>query len=81
MMAIRNESAAKASTIGRAVVSGLQKSHDAEIAQRREAAAALSNWSYQQQVLLQNQQMINAINRPRMTTCQYVGAYLQCSTF
>jgi hypothetical protein len=60
---------------------GLNQSHSAEIARRQQAAAALSNWAYQQQVLLQNQQMINAMNQPRMTNCQYVGAYLQCTTF
>ena len=38
-------------------------------------------WAYQQQVLQQNQQAINAANRPRMTNCQYVGTYLNCTTF
>jgi hypothetical protein len=60
---------------------GLNQSHAAEMARRQQAAAALSNWAYQQQVLLQNQQMINAMNQPRMTNCQYVGAYLQCTSF
>jgi len=30
---------------------------------------------------MQNQQMINAMNQPRMTNCQYVGTYLNCTTF
>jgi hypothetical protein len=25
--------------------------------------------------------MINAMKQPRMTNCQYVGAYLNCTTF
>jgi hypothetical protein len=60
---------------------GLNQSHAAEMARRQQAAAALSNWAYQQQVLLQNQQMINAMNQPRMTNCQYVGTMLNCTTF
>jgi hypothetical protein len=59
----------------------LTNAHAYEIQQRQAAAAALSNWAYQQQVLLQNQQAINAANRPRMTNCQYVGTYLNCTTF
>lgn len=59
----------------------LNNAHAYEIQQRQAAAAALSNWAYQQQVLLQNQQAINAANRPRMTNCQYVGTYLNCTTF
>jgi hypothetical protein len=59
----------------------LNNAHAYEVQQRQAAAAALSNWAYQQQVLLQNQQAINAANRPRMTNCQYVGAYLNCTTF
>ena len=42
---------------------------------------ALQNWAYQQQILQQNQQLINAYNQPRMTNCQYAGAMLNCSTF
>jgi len=59
----------------------LAQSHNAEIARRQQAAAALSNYVYQQQVLIQNQQMIDAANRPRVTNCQYVGAYLNCTTY
>jgi len=46
-----------------------------------DCAAAFSQWAYQQQVLLQNQQMINAMGQPRMTNCQYVGTMLNCTTF
>jgi hypothetical protein len=63
------------------IAQGLNQSHSAEVARRQQAANALAQWGYQQQVLAQNQQMINAANRPRQTNCQYVGAYLQCTTF
>ena len=59
----------------------LGQSHNAEVARRQQAAAALSNYAYQQQVLVQNQQMIIAAYRPRTTNCQYVGAYLTCTTY
>jgi hypothetical protein len=67
-------------TVSAAINRDLNASHNTEVAQRQ-AAAALSNWAYQQQVLLQNQQAVNAANRPRTTNCQYVGAYLNCTTF
>jgi hypothetical protein len=73
----RTELAAAAQSIDR----HLQQAHNAEIQQRQAAAAAFSQWAYQQQVLQQNQQAINAANRPRMTNCQYVGTYLNCTTF
>jgi hypothetical protein len=67
--------------VNREIASGLEKSHSAELARRQAAATALSNWAYQQQILLQNQQAINAMNQPRMTNCQYIGAMLNCTTF
>jgi hypothetical protein len=59
----------------------LTDSHRYEVQQRQAAAAAFSQWNYQQQVLLQNQQMINAMGQPRMTNCQYVGTMLNCTSF
>lgn len=64
-----------------AIRSNLARSHEAEIAQRQRAAVALQQWTYQQQVLMQQQQVINAMNQPRYTNCQYVGAVLNCATF
>jgi hypothetical protein len=81
----RDALSAEASASGAAVASALQKNldqaHASELSRRQAAATALSNWAYQQQVLMQNQQMINAMNQPRMTNCQYVGTYLNCTTF
>jgi hypothetical protein len=72
---------ARLASASAAINRDLNASHNTEVAQRQAAAAALQNWAYQQQVLLQNQQAINAANRPRMTNCQYVGTYLNCTTF
>lgn len=79
--AIARDRQSEVSAIARTIDQGLAQSHNAEVSQRQAAAAALQNWSYQQQVLQQNQQAINAANRPRMTNCQYVGTYLNCTTF
>jgi hypothetical protein len=49
---------------------------------QRQAAIANSYNAYATQTLLnQNQQMINAYNRPRSTNCNVVGGYLNCTTF
>lgn len=63
----------------------LNASHQAELNRRAQAAQALGasmvTMSNNMAIQQQNQQMINAMNRPRTTNCQYVGAMLQCSTF
>lgn len=60
---------------------GLQQSHSAELGRRQQAAYAIQQWSYQQQVLSQQQQMINAATQPRTTNCRYIGSQLSCTTF
>lgn len=77
----RADAAARAEVVKQYVAGGLEQSHNAELARRQAATVALGNWLYQQQVLLQNQQLINAATRPQMTSCQYVGAMLSCTTF
>jgi hypothetical protein len=52
-------------------IADLNASHQAEMAQRQAAAAALMQWSAQQQ-------MINAINRPVVTTCNRFGSSVNC---
>jgi hypothetical protein len=59
----------------------LAQAHQYEIQQRQAALSALSQWAYQQQVVMQNQQMINAMNRPVMTSCRYIGATLNCASY
>jgi len=53
------------------IVSGLEQSHQAELARRQEALNALSQWA-------QTQQMINAMNRPVFTNCSRVGSFTNC---
>jgi hypothetical protein len=62
-------------------ISSLSQSHNAEIQQRQAASQSLQNWLYQQQVLLNQQQAINSMNRPRITNCQYFGNQIRCTGF
>jgi hypothetical protein len=50
----------------------LNASHRAELAQRQAAYNALSQWSYQQQVLRQNQELIDAQRNNNMMHCTMV---------
>jgi hypothetical protein len=56
----------------------LAASHQAELVQRQAAFNALSQWAYQQQVLIQNQQAINALTRPVVTSCSSYGYSVHC---
>ena len=59
----------------------LNQSHSYQLSQRQEAARFLQQWSYQQQQLQQNLQMINSINRPTTTNCRYVGSNISCTSY
>ena len=59
----------------------LSTAHYAEIQQRQAAFLALAQWSQQQQMLMQNQQLINSLNRPVMTNCYRVGNSVQCTSY
>jgi hypothetical protein len=72
---------ANVSQMGRQLDGELAQAHQYEVQQRQAALSALSQWAYQQQVVMQNQQMINAMNRPVMTNCRYVGATLNCTSY
>jgi hypothetical protein len=63
------------------IAGGLQTQHTVELEQRQRAAAAFQQWSYQQQALQQQQQAINAANRPRTIDCNYVGNTAQCNSY
>lgn len=74
----------------RVVLSQLERdlyvSHQSELAQRQAAWDALAQWGYQQQILMQNQQLINSLNqttirRPAITNCTRVGNSVQCSSY
>jgi len=62
------------------ISSQLQNQHQFELEQRQRAAAAMQQWSYQQQVLANQQQAINAMNQPRTINCNYFGNTAQCSS-
>lgn len=63
------------------VAQQLQAAHQYELQNRAAAAAALQQWSFQQQLLQQNQQMINSLQRPAMTNCRFVGNQMYCTTY
>jgi hypothetical protein len=63
------------------IQSGLEAQHSAGMRQRQAAIANAYNVYATQTLLNQNQQMINAYNRPRSTNCSVVGGYLNCTTY
>ena len=72
---------AEFSQIGERIVSQLNQAHQYELTQRQLAAQALQTWAYQQQVLYNQQQLLNAATRPITMNCRYVGNSLQCTQF
>lgn len=59
----------------------LATSHQVELAQRQAALNSLSQWAYQQQVLMQNQQMINSLIRPVITNCTNYDNSTHCTSY
>jgi hypothetical protein len=59
----------------------LSSAHYDEVQQREDAFLALTQWSQQQQMLIQNQQLINALNRPVITNCYRDGNSVQCTSY
>jgi hypothetical protein len=74
-----NEYRGKLTEAGARIEAQLQNQHQFELEQRQRAAAAMQQWAYQQQQLYQNQQMINALNRPHTINCNYLENTAQCS--
>jgi hypothetical protein len=58
----------------------LKNEHQSEIEQRQRAAAAMQQWTYQQQQLRQNQEAINTANRSRTINCNYFGDTMRCTS-
>ena len=56
----------------------LSSAHQSELQDRQRAAAFLQQWSFQQQLLMQNQQLINSVNKPTVTNCNYIGNTFSC---
>lgn len=72
---------AEFSQIGQRIESQLNLAHQYELTQRQIAAQALQAWAYQQQVLYNQQQLLNAATRPITTNCRYIGNSLHCTQF
>ena len=81
MTANRNERIQKYTEQLKQLDRELTSAHYAEAQQRQAAFFALAQWSQQQQMLMQNQQMINAINRPVTTNCYRIGNSVQCTSY
>ena len=62
------------------IAENLNQAHQYEMQKRMVAAQMMQNWGYQMQVLNQQQQMINAVNRPLTTNCRYIGQIWSCTT-
>ncbi len=61
--------------------SALANDHNYEMQSRQQAAAAIQNWSLQQQQINQNQMMLNNLNRPRTTNCNMIGNSVNCTSY
>jgi len=72
---------AEFSQIGQRIESQLDQAHQYELTQRQIAAQSLRTWAYQQQLLNNQQQLINATKRPITTNCQYIGNILHCTQY
>lgn len=58
----------------------LQANHQMELEKRQAALDSLARWNYQQQILMQNQQTINSLNRPIQTDCTKFGNSINCTS-
>jgi hypothetical protein len=75
---IHQNKTAKAKAAVSQIMRELAQSHQAELQQRQQALAMLANWSYQQKLIKQNQQLINSANRPVITNCTEYGNAVHC---
>jgi hypothetical protein len=58
---------------GQRIMAGLNEAHEAELERRQAALSALAQY-------LQNQQIINNMNRPIVTNCNQFGNTTNCVT-
>ena len=78
---LNQSTAAKMKAAGEQIGRQLGQEHEYEVVQRTAAANALQQWSFQQQLLNNQRQLIQQRSAPTMTTCNYVGRNLNCTTF
>jgi hypothetical protein len=67
--------------VAKEMTADLEQQHQAELAQRRAFGEALAQAGANIQQAQQNQQLINAINRPRTTTCNAFGNTASCTSY
>lgn len=65
----------------RDIENGIASDHNSEMQSRQQAAAALQNWSAQQQQMYQNQMLYNNLNRPKTTNCNMYGNSVNCTSY
>lgn len=74
MTGVRNVSTnlrAELSAEGQRITAGLERSQEAELARRQEAARAFQEY-------MQRQEVINSLNRPTITNCYRMGYSVNC---
>lgn len=78
---VRDRALAETQEINARVAADARAQRAAAAQYRQAATAAFLNWNVQQRALAQQQQLINRAYQPRITTCGYIGANLNCTTF
>lgn len=68
---LAGDARSKLLSAGREIDIQLGAEHQVELARRQAASNALMQWSL-------DQQMINSINRPKLTTCNAMGTFVNC---
>jgi hypothetical protein len=67
--------------VGKEMTAELQQEHQAEMAQRQAVASAFAQAAHNFAEQHNQQQMINAINRPRTTDCNSFGNSVSCTSY
>lgn len=68
------ESNGRQRQVAQEIAADLKRGDAEELKRRQQAAASFRQWTYQQQVL-------NAMSGPKVTTCDVVGSLVTCSTY
>jgi hypothetical protein len=76
--ALVTERRARLLAAGEKFQKNLKDSAPPDTSSQQQAAAALSNWTHRQEILL-GQQKTNSVNQPRVTSCRYDGSTLNCT--
>jgi hypothetical protein len=71
----------KSQQVGKEMTAELQQEHQAEMAQRHAVASAFAQAAHNFAEQQNQQQMINAINRPRTTDCNGFGYSVSCTSY